>query len=156
MAEADLMREMNLRQFAAHLATEAIATEARQRIGLAAAGHIVRTEAKAEIGTYQGAAGPFPAWSPLAPATVADRIRKGFTPDDPLLRSGAMRSSIGFRNDARELFVGSDSPIMMWQEMGTKRIPARSPLGGAMVRKTRAAMFAVAAAVFGRFGSSRR
>ena len=56
---------------------------------------LVEEEAKAEIGTYQDQAGPFIAWPELADSTKEDRTRQGFTENDPGLRSGAMRDSIG-------------------------------------------------------------
>ena len=44
--------------------------------------------AQAKMGHYQ------PGWDPLAPATVEARVRAGYTPDDPLLRSGGLRDAI--------------------------------------------------------------
>jgi hypothetical protein len=36
-------------------------------------------------------------WRPLAEATVADRIRKGFPPHDTLIREGTLRDSLSRR-----------------------------------------------------------
>jgi hypothetical protein len=41
-----------------------------QTHGMAKASEIMQTEAKAEIGTYAMAAGPFPEWEPLSQATL--------------------------------------------------------------------------------------
>jgi hypothetical protein len=90
-----------------------------------------RKKAKEKIGEYQKAAGPFAAWASLSPATIDDRVYQGYTPDDPLLRTGEMRDSIEHKVIGNEGHVGSDSDIAVWQELGTPSIPARSFLGGA-------------------------
>jgi phage gpG-like protein len=102
---------------------------------------LVETEAKAEIGVYQGAAGPFAAWQTLAPFTQADRVAKGFSANDPLLRTGELRDSIEHTVGVNEAEVGSNSDIALFQELGTRGggrggpIPPRSFLGGAAFRK---------------------
>lgn len=96
---------------------------------------LVEAEAKAEIGNYQGAAGPFAAWAPLAESTLDDKERKGFGVPDPLLRTGDMRDSIEHVVGGRSGFVGSDSDIAVYQEIGTAKIPPRSFLGHAAVTK---------------------
>ena len=58
------------------------------------AGETIRDDAKAKLGHYQGAAGPFDAWAPLSPWTQIERQELGFTPNDPLLRSGQLRDAI--------------------------------------------------------------
>lgn len=107
--------------------------------GVKKAARIIRDEARAEIGHYQDAAGPFPAWAELADATKADRARKGFTENDPLERTGELRDSIEDEVDGPEGVVGSRSKIALWMEMGTPNAahpsPPRSFLGGAAVRK---------------------
>ena len=109
--------------------------EAQQK-GLEQAAKLIEREAKAEIGIYQGPAGPFAAWRPLAQATREDRVRKGYTPNDPLLRTGDLRDSITHEVGEREAVIGSDNQIAVYQELGTRAIPARSFLGGAAVRKS--------------------
>jgi HK97 gp10 family phage protein len=120
----------------AHLLTE-LATELPTvtRAGLAEAAEVIATEAKAEIGHYQAAAGPFQAWAPLADATVKDRVSKGFSPNEPLLRTGGMRDSIETTVSRNSAEIGSNSDIAVYQELGTSKIPPRSFLGGAAVRK---------------------
>jgi phage gpG-like protein len=109
-------------QHAAHAAMDRAAT-------------LVQDEAKQEIGTYQGAAGPFVAWAPLADSTLADKERHGYAPpDNPLLRTGEMRDSIERTVEPHEAAIGSDSEIAVYQELGTATIPARSFLGGAGFR----------------------
>lgn len=55
---------------------------------------MIRDDAKAKLGHYQAASGPFASWAPLAQETRDERVELGFTPDDPLLRSGQLRDAI--------------------------------------------------------------
>jgi hypothetical protein len=135
------MRTFSLHSAPAMFATMLAEIHAETHHALERAARLVEKEAKAEIGDYQGAAGPFAAWAPLAERTIEDRVRKGFTPDDPLLRTGTLRDSIGHSVEVHGIasghaVVGSDSDIAVWQELGTVNMPARSFLGGAAVRKT--------------------
>jgi len=94
---------------------------------------IIEAEAKAEIGHYLGAVGPFAAWAPLKAETIAQKANG----DTPLLETGEMRDSIGTVIDGDEAHVGSNSDKAVWQELGTSRgIPPRSFLGGAAARKS--------------------
>ena len=111
---------MTLAQLARHLGRVATATPAAEARGLEAAGRLVVQEARDEVGTYQ------PGWQPLADATRADRVRRGFTPDDPLRRTGGLADSISHRVTGRAALIGSTSPIMPHHEFGTRTIPARS------------------------------
>lgn len=97
---------------------------------------LVETTAKEEIGTYQSGAGPFGSWPELADATKEERSKKGFSPDDPGLRTGAMRDSIQHKlTSDTEAAVGSDADELLWFEVGTKHQPPRSVLGIAAVNK---------------------
>jgi len=100
--------------------------------GLERAAQAIETTAKEEIGTYQDAAGPFPAWAPLAESTVADRIAKGFTPDDPLLRTGDLRDSIIHEVEGLEATIGSTDEKMEYMEFGTIKMPPRPVMGPAL------------------------
>lgn len=95
----------------------------------------IKETAKEEIGVYQPAVGPFDAWAPLATSTKADRVRQGYTEDDPLLRSGELRNSIESEVVGLAAIVGTKSQIGFWQEIGTDRIPPRPFIGPAYVRK---------------------
>lgn len=99
------------------------------------AAKVIEKEAKAEIGNYQNQAGPFSAWAELADSTKRDRVNKGYSDDEPLLRDGDLRDSIEHTVTDHEAHIGSDSPIAEYQELGTDRIPPRSFLGGAAFRK---------------------
>ncbi len=92
---------------------------------------IIQDEAQAKIGVYQEASGGFPAWAPLADSTVADRIRQGFSPLEPLLRTGTLRDSYSSTTSGGEAVIGSTSDIALWQEQGTEHIPPRPVLGPA-------------------------
>ena len=94
----------------------------------------IEKTAKDEFGHYQDAAGPFNAWDPLAESTKADRLSKGFSEDEPLLRTGEMRDSITHEVDGLEAVVGAKDQKMVWHEFGTNRIPPRPVLGPALVR----------------------
>ncbi|AFS52918.1 phage virion morphogenesis protein [Leptospirillum ferriphilum] len=89
-------------------------------------GEAIEKEAKAEIGHYQRTdTGPFPEWAELAPSTKRDRVRKGFTENDPLLRTGELRDSITHEVRGVSVAIGSDLDIAVYQEMGTQHIPPR-------------------------------
>jgi HK97 gp10 family phage protein len=96
---------------------------------------VIRDEARASLGHYQEAAGPFEAWAPLAEATMEDRARQGYPADEPELRDGTLRDSIEYRVDSpHQAEVGSNDPVAVYQEHGTAKMPPRSILGGAAVR----------------------
>lgn len=77
-----------------------------------------------------------PEWPPLAPSTVAQKEKLGYTGQvsgtDPLLRTGALRESIKPAVEGLTLVVGSTDKIAAYQEMGTSRIPPRPFLGLAL------------------------
>lgn len=132
-----MAHNMTIAQFIAHLAAFPLHLHHQTEKALEKAAELVEKEAKAEIGTYQGAAGPFAAWEELADATKDDRSKQGFPENEPLLRTGEMRDSIEHKVDgwAGEAAVGSDDDKAVWQELGTDKIPPRSFLGGAAFRK---------------------
>lgn len=108
----------------------------------------VLVEAQTSLGEYQQASGPFAAWPQLAAATMEDRQRKGYTPDEPLHRSGDMRRSLEWTIKGHVGHVGTDNPYAEFMELGTTKVPARSFLGAAAFRKEYVIhkMFAKAAA----------
>jgi phage gpG-like protein len=126
------MKEFNsLAAFASHLLAVEAAEVLALHHGLKAVAKAIEATAKAEIGHYQPAVGPFQAWPELADSTKADRVRQGFSENDPLLRTGEMRDSISHEVSGLEAVIGSDSDVMVWQELGTKTIPPRPVLGPA-------------------------
>lgn len=129
------MREFNsITSFIGHLTTLAAAETLSLHNGLKKAAVAIERTAKAEIGTYQGEVGPFPGWVELADNTKADRVAKGFTENDPLKRSGGLEKSISHEISGLEAVIGSDSDVMVYQELGTPNIPPRAVLGPAAIR----------------------
>lgn len=101
----------------------------------------VEKVAKEEIGEYQPAVGPFPAWAPLSEYTLngwgkyPGKIQLGYAPpDNPLLREGDLRDSIEYHVDHLEVSIGSDDDRMVYHELGTARMPPRPVLGPAVFR----------------------
>jgi hypothetical protein len=129
------MPELSLLGFIAHVAE----TEHRMRKeiheGLEKASELVQEKAKEQLGVYQSAAGPFGSWSELADATKEDRVRLGYTPNDPGRRTGEMADSIKHVVGENEARIGSDDDEMLWFELGTVKQPPRSTLGTALVRE---------------------
>lgn len=131
------MPEFSPLGFADYLSKLPHVVELSRRQSLEKAAVVVKTEAKRSIGEYQAEAGPFAAWEPLAESTLEQKSKKGRAPpDNPLLVTGDLRESIEHNVVSDEAHVGSNSDVAVWQELGTNRIPARSFLGGAAVRKT--------------------
>ena len=148
------MREMSLAGFIAHLAAMEIDVHHETQRALERAAIVVETEAKAEIGHYQDAAGPFAAWEQLHDITlnggwlpdghyVIGKIPLGYATEEdhkPLLRDGTMRASIEHTVHmtgitSGEADIGSNYDIAVYQELGTPELQPRSFLGGAAVRK---------------------
>ena len=144
---AGKVMDLTLQQFANRLAALAVEMPKRHQAALKVGAMIIEAEAKHEMGRYQDAAGPFVEWRLLAVRTVEDRIRKGFTPDDPLYRTGSLRQSIEHKVIGDTAHIGSDDIRARLLEMGDNRVPPRSYLGGAAVRKGEEASLAVAAMV---------
>jgi hypothetical protein len=136
--------------FAEFLETRIPAAEIAGHDGVRLAAEIVQTEARAEIGIYQGEAGPFAAWAELAEETKAERVRLGFSENDPELRTGTLRDSIEVTASGHEAAIGvadrevgdgsRENPVRNIglvaevQELG-HGVPPRSFLGAAAFRK---------------------
>lgn len=99
--------------------------------GLKVIAEKIEAKAKSEFGTYQPAAGEFPEWPELADSTKEDRLKQGFSEDEPLLRTGKLRDSLGHEVKGLEAVIGSTDERMVFHEFGTSRIPARPVLGPA-------------------------
>lgn len=128
------MSELSLLGMVERLAGAEVAIHTGARKALERVARKVEKTAKAEIGVYQDGIGPFPKWPELAESTQAERGRLGFTPNDPLLRTGALRASISHEVHDLEAVIGSTSKIMAYQEFGTARIPPRPVIGPAAQR----------------------
>jgi hypothetical protein len=81
---------------------------------------MIQKKAKAAIGKNHEL------WPPLAPSTLADKEKHSFPIPKPLLRTGELRDSIEYTVHGNEGAVGSNDPVVVYQELGTSRIPPRS------------------------------
>lgn len=54
----------------------------------------------------------------LTPATQAERVSLGFTPNDPLKRTGGLQSELEFEHSGDEAGYGSPDPIQLYHEVG--------------------------------------
>jgi hypothetical protein len=118
-------------EFAAHLRKMESELPKVEEKALEAAAANLEAKIKSLIGTYSAK----PRWKEIAEYTKEDRSRKGFTPNDPLLRTGALRDSIHHKVVDKVAYVGSDSDILVYQQLGTARIPPRAVFGNATVHK---------------------
>jgi len=135
MGEADAMTTMTLTGFITHLAAAQALVARASHSSLEQAARVVEREAKAKIGKYQTQAGPFAGWAELAQSTKDDRVRQGFPENEPGLRTGQMRDSIGHAVGRNEAVVGSNDDKLVWFELGTSKQPPRSVLGIAAAHK---------------------
>lgn len=117
-----------------HLAAAAVKEVVTIDAGLEKCLVMMEKTAKGEIGHYQPQRGPFQDWAELADSTKEDRVRQGFTENDPLERTGGLRDSIGHEKGVLEGAMGSTSEIMAYQEFGTPTIPPRPVIGPAAFR----------------------
>lgn len=113
---------MSLDAFAGELEKAVVTLKPTLEIGLDRVGELAETLAASYPGHYQEG------WAPLKPATLQDKIEKGFPVPSPLKRTGDMAGSISREVHLEELavVVGSKDKVALWQEMGTSRgIPPR-------------------------------
>ena len=132
--------------FAAHLERVAIRLPGAGAAAMDQGAKVIQDAARASLGHYQGGAGPFVSWAPLARRTNEDRSEQGYPEDEPLRRSGLLRDNIERCSDPHEARVGvpdrdvvhpydnrtaNIGTIAVEQELGTATIPPRSFLGHA-------------------------
>jgi phage gpG-like protein len=138
----------------ASLATSATGIGAALQVGLEKVAVTIEKEPKAEIGKYQPAVGPFPAWEPLSFTTLEGwgpfpgKIELGYAPpDNPLKRTGEMRESISHEVEPLVAIIGSTDRTMVFHEFGTSKMPARPVFGPAAFRNKETIQRLVGAAV---------
>ena len=106
------MAEYTLASLAKFLTAAADEGEKSDEDALKKAREMIRDETKRVIGTYDYG------WLLLAPATIADRTRLGYAPDEPLLRTGELRDLIKYDiiepGELGEVFT--DDPIAAFLE----------------------------------------
>ena len=122
-------------------------------------GIAIEQRAQAKLGEYQ------PGWPQLADATQTERVSLGFSPNDPLLRTGGLKDSIQGAVDpisgGYRVVVGSDAPQARIQELGGVNsgrpgladIPPRPYLAPALVEDEDAIQQAVALSIAREIGN---
>jgi phage gpG-like protein len=130
-----MLEFLTLADLAHHLTQETVGGLANTHHGLEAAAQLLEDEARSEFGVYQKGAGPFGDWPELADATKQDRVRRGFTENDPELRSGELRDSLKHETENWEATIGSEDPVFAYQELGTANMPPRPILGIALYNR---------------------
>lgn len=128
------MKTFNLSQFSKHLGKVVSNYKSYEMKASNILGEILDKKARNSIGHLQDEAGPFEEWKELADSTKKDKERLGYVFNseyNPLYRTGELLDSIGFvfNQMLRILYLGSTSEIMIYQELGTDKIPPRSVLG---------------------------
>jgi phage gpG-like protein len=79
-------------------------------------------------------------WRPLAPATVADKMRLGY-PKDTLIRTGALRDSLSRRPlgierlRPHDLEAGTNTNYAHFHQHGTSKMPARVLVNAEQVKR---------------------
>jgi phage gpG-like protein len=114
---------LNLEEFIAFLPR---AVEAEMAADVAARGtvaHVITEKVRRRIGQ------PDKLQPELAESTQAERVAKGFSPDETLLRTGALQESIAWDHESpRKTVVGSTSDYAPYHEFGgTGSRPGRPP-----------------------------
>jgi phage gpG-like protein len=123
----------SLGAFASHLDIAAMRQALEITSGLREVATAIQKTAQGKLGEYQGAVDHFDAWQELADSTKADRVAKGYTEDDPLLRSGELRKSIGTAVSLTEATIGSTEDSAVYNELGTTKAPPRPFLGPSVI-----------------------
>lgn len=130
----------SIQAFVAHLEKTKSAVQFAAPVGVGAACDLVLDTARGLIGHYQREdTGPFDPWDELAPRTKDERTYLGFTPNDPLSRTGELRDSYERTVSGREGAVGSNLGKAVELELGLsggeEYLPPRSVLGIAAFRQ---------------------
>ena len=78
---------------------------------------------------FDSSGGKVGGWAPLAPSTLKEKARKGYSPK-PLLRTGHLRTSLLAFFDDRRAGLGSELEIAEYHEEGVpeNNLPARRML----------------------------
>lgn len=128
------MKKLSLTEWCAELERQIATVRPAVTMALHEIGEAAEQIARGKVGEYQPEVGPFPAWAPLAESTVEDKTRQGYAPpDNPLLREGDLRDSVGHHVEPMLLEVGSTDPVMRYHETGTSKMPPRPVIGPAML-----------------------
>jgi hypothetical protein len=131
----------SLAEFGTFLAGMVVKVEHAEHVALEEAAQIVEDEAKRVLGTYDYG------WPQLAQSTQDQRVAQGFPANEPGLRNGAMRESIGHTVGAGKAQIGSNDDNLVWFEIGTAKQPPRSVLGEAAIHKEKEIVHRIGSAV---------
>jgi len=115
-------KEVNFNELASRIESGVAAFRATLPETLAEVGEIVKLEAQARLGHYQAG------WPELTAETQAERAHHGYAPNDPLLRTGALRDAIAVRVAGSEVAIGVSgemAAIAAAHEIGTAHVPPR-------------------------------
>lgn len=142
----------SLGEMALHLATRPAEVAIELHHGLERIAKKIEAAAKAEVGVYQPSVGPFIGWEELAQDTKDDRVKQGYSENDPLLRSGQRRDDISHSVEGLTAMIGTPesaetAQIAIYEEFGTEHEPPRPVLGPAAFRNKTAIQMLVGAAV---------
>lgn len=124
--------------FIAHMTAVQAAVAGQTERGLERAAKLLANDVRQQIGRYQPPVGPHPGWAPLSPAYEAKKVAAGFKANAPLLRTGEMRDSVGYRVNGNEAVVGAKDEKAVFHEFGTSEMPPRPMFGPAVFRNRRA------------------
>ena len=128
----------DLGKFIAHLAIVEHQVQREAEEGLKQSVRVISDAARAELGYYQPAVGPFAAWAPLAERTLEQHARFGVG-NTPEMLTGELYSSIEDEAHGIEAVSGSKMVIAGYQEIGTPNMPPR-PIFGPAAWKSRKAI----------------
>jgi hypothetical protein len=132
------MNECDFREFPIVLMRAAVKRELLDKLFLKEVGKAVKNKTKELIGHEQ------PEWPPLADFTKADRVAKGYPENEPLLREGKLRNSVGYKVDCgivkKDVSIGykvgyGTDEYAKAQEEGKGKIPPRPALKTALFRE---------------------
>lgn len=149
--------------FADHLLERQALVSHDLRFGLTRVVELIERAAKAKLGHYQNANGPFDAWDPLAESTKQHHTQviangdgaSDAGEDTPLLLTGKLREDIASDVKGLEGVVGSTLDEGVYMELGTTKAPPRPFLGPALFDNEEAIKRILGAAlVSGLLGSS--
>lgn len=144
------MNFADLLAFAIYLRTRAmVAVQQAMIAALHQIGAAVRALVMAHLGHYQPNVGAYPAWAPLAPATIERKTRLGHglggNPDTPLYATGRFHDEVEYVVDARggapglqfmnnartAVHIGTNLDYVRFLEYGTQNMPPRPVFGPA-------------------------
>lgn len=125
------MTDISLSELSRILASASSKVKIEAELAVVTMATEIRDRAKEKIGVYQEASHGFAAWAPLAQSTMDQRVRMGFSANNPLDRSGGLRDSIEMRTTGNGAIIGTPLDEGLWMENGTDKAPPRPYLGPA-------------------------